>query len=351
MDTGPFQEPQDMRKHLLAAGIAAAALIPTFAVAQQTCEQQHQNRVAGTVVGAGLGALLGAAIAGRNNTGAGVVVGGLGGAVVGNQLTRPTEDCAHAYGYYDSNGRWHANAVARGYASGYYDRSGAWVDGAPNGYYDSQERWVPATSSADASGYYDRDGRWVPASSAGYYDTNGQWVAGAASGHYDRGRWIAGPVTGHYDRSGRWVAGQPSGHRDVNGDWVADAQPGYYDTRGRWIAGSATGYYDDQGRWNATAAAAAADRGSDVAYESYQGRSDWGDARPGVQAHEAWLERRIRSELNDGTLSRSEAYQALRPLNSIRREETSRRGYDGRLSPRDEAYFGAELDNLNNSTR
>src|SRR5579864_4507730 len=120
MGTGPFQEPQHMRKYLLAAGIAAAALIPTFAAAQPTCEQQHDNRVAGTVVGAGIGALLGAAIAGRHNTGAGVVVGGVSGAVVGNQLTRPTEDCAHAYGYYDSDGRWHANDVARGNASGYY---------------------------------------------------------------------------------------------------------------------------------------------------------------------------------------------------------------------------------------
>jgi hypothetical protein len=260
-----------MRKYLLAAGIAAAALIPTFALAQQSCEQQHENRVAGTVAGAGIGALLGAAIAGRHNTGAGVVVGGLSGAVVGNQLTRPNADCAHAYGYYDSNGLWHANVVARGYATGYYDRSGAWVDGAPNGYYDGQGRWIAAGSTADASGYYDRDGRWVPASAAGYYD--------------------------------------------------------------------------DQGRWTAPEAR---DRGSDAAYES---ASDWGDARPGVRAHEVWLERRIQSELSNGTLSQSEADQALRPLDSIRRQEMSRRGDDGRLSPRDETYFGAELDNLNNSTR
>jgi hypothetical protein len=348
MGTGPFQEAQDMRKYLLAAGIAAAALIPTFALAQQSCEQQHENRVAGTVAGAGIGALLGAAIAGRHDTGAGIVVGGVTGAVVGNQLTRPTADCAHAYGYYDSNGLWHANVVARGYATGYYDRSGAWVDGAPNGYYDSQGRWIAAASSAGASGYYDSDGRWVPASAAGYYDPDGQWVAGTASGHYDeQGRWIAGPVIGRYDDNGRWMAGQPNGHRDINGVWVADAQPGYYDDRGRWIAGSAMGYYDGQGRWIATTLSAV-DRGSDAAYES---ASDWGDAGPGVRAHEAWLDRRIHSELNNGTLSQSQADQALQPLDSIRQEEMSRRGDDGRLDPRDEAYFLAELDNLNNSTR
>nr|QQZ51699.1 hypothetical protein JKL49_12535 [Phenylobacterium glaciei] len=43
-----------MRKTLLAAGIAAAALLPTFALAQQTCEQSNNNRIAGTVIGAGL---------------------------------------------------------------------------------------------------------------------------------------------------------------------------------------------------------------------------------------------------------------------------------------------------------
>ncbi len=45
-----------MRKHLLAAGIAAITLIPTFAAAQPDCEERRNNRVAGTVVGGVLGA-------------------------------------------------------------------------------------------------------------------------------------------------------------------------------------------------------------------------------------------------------------------------------------------------------
>lgn len=151
-----------MRKHLLVAGIAAAALIPSFAMAQQTCEERRDNRVAGTVVGAGLGALLGSAVAGHHDRTTGAVVGGLGGAVVGNQVARGSADCSHAYGYYDNGGRWHANSVDRTAASGYYDRTGAWVDGQPNGYYDSRGAWVarsPNGYGRNAS-YEDRANTW-----------------------------------------------------------------------------------------------------------------------------------------------------------------------------------------------
>jgi len=48
-----------MRIQTLVAGVCAAALIPTAALAQQTCEQRQNNRVAGTVVGAGVGAVAG----------------------------------------------------------------------------------------------------------------------------------------------------------------------------------------------------------------------------------------------------------------------------------------------------
>ena len=124
-----------MRKLFMVAGLAAAALIPSLASAQQSCESQRGNQVAGTVVGAGLGALLGSALAGRGSHTEGAVLGGVGGAVIGNAASAPSADCAHAYGYYDRNSQWHANAVARADARGYYDRNGAWVTGAPNGYY------------------------------------------------------------------------------------------------------------------------------------------------------------------------------------------------------------------------
>jgi len=121
-----------MRKHLLLAGFAAAALIPTLAMAQESCEQRSSNRVAGTAIGAVAGALLGSAVAGHGEKGTGAVIGGVGGAVIGNQVSRGPRDCAHAYGYYDNDNRWHDNGLAQGQAHGYYDRNGAWIDGSPN---------------------------------------------------------------------------------------------------------------------------------------------------------------------------------------------------------------------------
>jgi hypothetical protein len=331
-----------MRKNLLVAGIAAAALIPSFAFAQQTCEQQHNQRVVGTVAGAGLGALLGSAVAGKGDRTTGAVIGGIGGGIIGNQVTKGQADCAHAYGYYDTNGAWHANAVSQANAQGYYARDGQWVAGAPNGYYDAQGRWISASTSASASGYYDRGGRWVPASSNGYYDTNGQWVAGAASGYYANGRWVAGPATGRYDANGRWISGQPAGHRDARGVWIADAQPGYYDTGGRWRAGPAMGYYDTQGRWIATAPAAQS-YGSNA---SYGNDSIWAGAPADARSRLAWLDQRIQRGVSNGSLNRTEAARARQSLNAIRREEAGLRHYNGRLGQRDETRIQAKLENL-----
>jgi len=329
-----------MRKHILAAGIAAAVLFPSMAFAQTTtCEQQQSNRVVGTVAGAGIGAVLGSAIAGHGNRTAGAVIGAVGGGVVGNQLTRGTADCSHAYGYYDDQSRWHANNVDRTAAAGYYDRNGVWVDGAPNGYYDGQGRWVAADSNAGQSGYYDRDGHWVPASANGYYDVNGQWIANTASGYYDNnGRWVPGPATGNYDASGRWIPGAQSGHRDVSGMWVADPQPGYHDADGRWHAGAATGYYDGAGRWIATSAYRADD-------------NNWNDARTDTRAREARLQQRISDGLANGTLSRFDARRSSRTLASISRRDTNLRGSEDRLNRRDEQSIQAQLDDLSASLR
>src|SRR5206468_12017306 len=109
----PSKELHDMRKNILVAGVAAAILIPSFAMAQQTCEQRSANRTTGTIVGAGVGALLGSAVAGHGHKGDGAIVGGIGGAIVGNQAAKGDRDCVHAYGYYDNNGAWHSNDVAR----------------------------------------------------------------------------------------------------------------------------------------------------------------------------------------------------------------------------------------------
>ena len=71
-------------------------------------------------------------------------------ALVDRTVSPTYSDCAHAYGYYDRNNQWHANAVARADARGYYDRNGAWVNGAPNGYYDASGNWFTARTDPSA---------------------------------------------------------------------------------------------------------------------------------------------------------------------------------------------------------
>jgi len=332
---------QTMRKLLLAAGLAAAALIPSLASAQ-SCEHQRDNQVVGTVAGAGLGALLGSAIAPRGDRTAGAIIGGVGGAVVGNQVTRPYADCTHAYGYYDRNSQWHANAIERADARGYYDRDGAWVDGAPNGYYDTGGRWI-AAAATPADGYYDTRGRWIPASADGYYDDGGQWVASASGYYASDGRWIAGQATGAYDANGRWTAGARSGHADANGVWVADSQLGYYDTDHHWRAGPARGYYDTRGVW--IGAPSVDSYGVRASYEGDVGRYH-GDVSRYIDAREAWLEQRIRMAADSGDLSRHAASNGLDRLNSIRRQESGMRDGEGRLAPQDEHRLQARLDDL-----
>jgi hypothetical protein len=336
-----------MNRHLLVAGIAVAALLPSFAFAQTSCEQQHNARVTGTIAGAGIGALAGGAVAGRDDRTKGAIIGAIAGGVIGNQVTKPRADCAHAYGYYDSNGAWHANAVDRANAVGYFDRNGDWVDGAPNGYYDSQNRWVASNATNSAGGYTDRDGRWVPASASGYYAPDGQWIAGAASGYYDsNGRWVAGPSIGRYDINGRWMEGQANGHRNANGVWVADTQPGYYEN-GRWRTGPAVGYYDSQGRFVQTAPS----QGAYDSNASQQARSNWNGAPQDFLSRTSWLERRVKRGMNQGSLDRRDGQRSLRALTSVRQEAQALPHRQGRLSRRDEARMMAKLDDINSNLR
>ncbi len=82
-----------MRKTLTMLSLAAITLsLPGLAEARSACEQSaHNRRVAGTVIGAVGGALIGNAISHKG----GALVGGVGGAVVGNQLAR--RKCGGAY--------------------------------------------------------------------------------------------------------------------------------------------------------------------------------------------------------------------------------------------------------------
>ena len=327
-----------MRIQTLVAGVCAAALLPSVALAQQTCEQRQHNRIAGTVVGAGIGAIAGSAVAGRGDRNEGAVIGGLAGALLGNQLAKGQPDCTRAYGFYDNNGAWHANAVASNRATGYFDRNGNWVDGAPRGHYDRDGRWIQVSPDNAAAGYYDARGLWVPASASGYYAQDGRFVSAAASGHYDRsGRWIAGPSTGRYNSDGIWMAGQASGHNDARGVWVSDPQPGYY-SDGRWIRGEAVGYYDARGRWIST--------------NNGQQRTDNRDPRgQTIDQRQAQMDQQIRRSMENGRLTRAEGSQALRTLASIEREERTLLNRQGVLGPRGQATISARLDRLSVSIR
>lgn len=61
------------------------------------CERDQSNRrAAATVIGAGVGALAGSAIAGNSSNTEGAIAGGAIGAVVGNQATKsPREACRY----------------------------------------------------------------------------------------------------------------------------------------------------------------------------------------------------------------------------------------------------------------
>ena len=330
-----------MRIQTLVAGACAAALIPTVALAQQTCEQRQSTRVVGTLAGAGIGALAGSAIAGHGDRGQGAVIGGVAGALIGNQATKGQPDCARAYGFYDNHGDWHANTVAQNDAAGYFDRNGTWVEGAPRGYYARDGQWTQTNSDASTGGYYVNN-LWVPASAGGYYTQDGLWVA-TASGHYDQaGRWVAGPTTGRYNADGRWMAGQASGRRDANGAWIADPQPGYYDN-GRWVRGEAVGYYDARGQWMAT------DGRAQRADYRRDGHSDR-DALS-IDDRQARLAERINRGEQSGKLSRSEVRHARQTLASIERQERSLRTRQGYLGPRGQAIITARLDGLSQTLR
>jgi len=333
-----------MRTLILTAGLVAAISTPSLAAAQQTCEQHRNTRTAATVGGGIAGAVLGAVIAGRGSNTEGALLGGAGGALIGNQIAKNgKDDCIHAYGYYDRDGAWHANARQASAQTGYYDRTGNWVDGVPRGYYGNDGRWIAANVDADRAGYRDRNGRYVPATVNGYYDTDNNYRGGTVSGYYRDGRWIAGNTTGRYDRNGRWIEGEAAARRDANGNWVYDPQPGYYTTSGRWVQGETRGYYDARGSWISTSLVPGQ---AVVAGNGYHN----GDRRD-IRSRETRIEQRIQKGYRDRSLSRSEYYQASRELNSIRSYERSLRNRRGVLNTRNEALVQARLDRLNDMIR
>ena len=189
-----------MRKLLLIAGIASLA-IPSIASAQPGCrEQQHDNRVAGTVVGAGLGALVGGAAAGPGSRGAGAVAGAVGGGVIGNIAGGASVNCDSSAGYYDENGVWRAGP-------GYYDDNGAWRTA--SGYYDGDGAWVEGVRPAPAPSVDNHTADVAYVGPSGDLSGREDWFEQRIQTGEDRG------AISHYDAEGD--RGRLSSIRDLQG--------------------------------------------------------------------------------------------------------------------------------------
>jgi len=121
----------------LAAAVAAPSLAPVTARAQTACEHRaHDRKVAGTVLGAIGGGLLGNAVSHHGS--GGTLIGAGVGAVVGNNLARTSCDRGYSrrayyrgrarYGTYGSNGYRYAGANACHYETRpFYDAHGQLV--------------------------------------------------------------------------------------------------------------------------------------------------------------------------------------------------------------------------------
>ena len=88
-----------MRNFILIGGLLVAAAAPSLASAQPAGCVRQDNRAAGTVAGAAIGALAGSAIAGRHDRTAGAIAGGVVGGVIGNQAAGSSVRCPEGYYY------------------------------------------------------------------------------------------------------------------------------------------------------------------------------------------------------------------------------------------------------------
>jgi len=110
-----------MRKTLSMAALAALIAAPLIAGATDASASCRGRKDTGTALGAVGGALLGNSI---SRGGGGAVVGGLGGAVVGHEIAK--SGCGPSrHAYYRHNSRY-ARGYDRGYTSRgyYYDEHG-----------------------------------------------------------------------------------------------------------------------------------------------------------------------------------------------------------------------------------
>ena len=271
-----------MTKTLICLAAAGAlALVPALASAQDSyrrCEQQKQgNALAGAVIGGIGGALLGNAIGRGGGREGGTVIGGLGGAAAGAAIGNSSVHCGeNRYGWYDEGGQW---VPRQRYASGWYGPDGAWVA-------------ADVAASAPTYGYETRTYETTPAYGAGGYE----------NGVYDNGAYANGAYAsrGAYDR--RYAL--PS-----------YAQPSY----------AQPSYAPQASRWD-------------------------GD-RHDTRAREAWLESQLNQDVADGRMDERSGRRALRQLAEIRDMDSAYRQYDGYLSGDQYRDIDERLDQLSQRTR
>jgi hypothetical protein len=175
----------------MASALAGALALPLLIAPTTAAASCNDRKVAGTVVGGVGGALIGNSIA---HGGAGAVLGGLGGAVVGHEVARSTCNREHYHsrsGEYQGASRPHEH----GYAStSPYDAQSAQAPPPQPTYYDDRGAIVqPASPASYAASAYPA----APSAPTGYGGYGGSPPAcSAASQPYynDRGELVQVPV-------------------------------------------------------------------------------------------------------------------------------------------------------------
>ena len=138
-----------MTRHLLFAAAAAALSVAALSAPTTAAASCAERKTTGTVLGGIGGALLGNSI---SRGGGGAIVGGIGGAVVGHEVAGAGCGRYRQSGYYE---RAPAYGYRRGYASG-----PAYAAPARTVYYDARGNRLPDAAPAyGGSGYANADYR------------------------------------------------------------------------------------------------------------------------------------------------------------------------------------------------
>jgi hypothetical protein len=180
-----------LNRWIITSGLAGALAVPLLVAPATASASCYGRQVTGTVVGGVGGALIGNSI---SRGGAGAVLGGLGGAVLGHEVARST--CRHErYRYRHAE---YDRERYRPYRSGYGGYQG---EGYPNGTYAANAQYGQA-----------------PPQPTAYYDSRGNLV-------YPAGAAPAGPYPTYAAASPAAPACNPQSYYDDRGELVQTCAP------------------------------------------------------------------------------------------------------------------------------